>query len=337
MVICEIRGQVGFLTLDRVSALNALSVAMIESIYNTLLDWQINPAVQVVVIRSKDSKLFCAGGDISALYHHRQEAIAERMGFFAKEYQMNLLLNKFSKPILTFMNGVTMGGGVGLGMHVAFPIVGENIVFAMPETAIGLFPDVGSSYILNRLPNAWKNYVAVFGGRLNASELVSHRLVYGCIASHQWETVWHKLMEFKFHHQVFEQVQSILQPYIQEMPAIHDPMQEFWRFNADSFYQLMDNIEQSSLPRFNELQQKIPNLSPLSMVVTFELMKLTHGLTLEQCLELDIRLLKHFLQSSDLYEGIRAMLIDKDKHPHWQYADWKEVPYGLVQEILFSQ
>ncbi|NBX84071.1 MAG: enoyl-CoA hydratase/isomerase family protein [Gammaproteobacteria bacterium] len=336
MVICEILGQVGFLTLDRASALNALSVAMIESIYHTLLDWQENPAVKVVVIRSKDSKVFCAGGDIRALYHHRQEPIADRLGFFAKEYQMNLLLNKFGKPILTFMNGVTMGGGVGLGMHVAFPIAGENMLFAMPETAIGLFPDVGASYILNRLPNAWKNYVAVFGGRLNAAELVSHCLVYGCIASHQWEQVWQKLMEFKFNHQVFEQVQGILQPYIQEMPAIHEPMLEFWRFNADSFYDLMENIEQSPIPQFNELQQKIPSLSPLSMVVTFEQMKLTHGMTLEQCLELDMRLLKHFLQSSDLYEGIRAMLIDKDKHPHWQNSDWKEVPYGTVQEILFA-
>lgn len=336
MVICEILGQVGFLTLDRPSSLNALSVGMIESIYHTLLGWQEDSAVKIVVIRSKNSELFCAGGDIRALYHHRQEPIEARQGFFAKEYQLNLLLNKFCKPIITFMNGVTMGGGVGLGMHVAFPIAGENMLFAMPETAIGFFPDVGSSYILNSLPNAWKNYVAVFGGRLKTAELVAHRLVYGCIPCHQWEDVWQKLIDYKFHNQVFEQVQRILRGYIQETPSAHEPMLEFWRLNADSFYRLMDNVEQSVIPEFSELQRKIPTLSPLSMVVTYEQMKLAHGMTLEQCLDLDMRLLKHFLQGSDLYEGIRALLIDKDKHPHWQYADWRAVPYGLVQEILFS-
>lgn len=336
MVICEILGHVGFLILDRPGALNALSVGMIESIYHTLLDWQENPAVKVVVIRAKNPDIFCAGGDIRALYHHRQEPIEARQGFFAKEYQMNLLLNRFSKPILTFMNGVTMGGGVGLGMHVAFPIAGENMLFAMPETAIGLFPDVGSSYILNALPNAWKNYIAVFGGRLNTAELVAHRMVFGCIPCQQWENVWQKLIDYQFHDQVFEQVQGILRAFRQTMPAIHEPMPEFWRFNANSFYQLMDNIEQSTVPQFNELQRQIPKLSPLSMVVTYEQMKLAHGMTLEQCLELDMRLLKHFLQSADLYEGIRALLIDKDKHPHWQHQDWRDVSYGLVQEILFS-
>ena len=178
MIDFEILGPIGVITLDRLQALNAFTKEMIKEMYVHLIKWQEDKSIQAIVLRSKSKDIFCAGGDVRSVYMMRDEPLAKKIVFFETEYKLDYLLSVYSKPVISLMNGITMGGGVGIGMHVAFPIAGEKMVFAMPETAIGLFPDVGGSAILNKLPRPWQNYLGVFGQRLNLQNILKFNLVF---------------------------------------------------------------------------------------------------------------------------------------------------------------
>jgi enoyl-CoA hydratase len=337
MIEMEIQGRVGILTLNRLKAYNALSVEMILSLLNTLKAWQHDKNVQAVVIRSASNDVFCAGGDIKALYHYREEPVEQLMVFFEHEYQLDYLLQVYPKPVISLLNGATMGGGVGIGMHNRFAIAGENIVFAMPETAIGLFPDIGSSHLLNRLPNAWRNSVGVFGTRLFLNELLAFELVHAHIPTAAWDGFLKELIATNWTQDPFKDVEYLITKFKQTVAAYQEPCEEFWRFDADSFVQLMKNIDEAKTDYFYSLKVAMTKLCPLSMYVTFEKLKLSHGMDLENCLQLDYQLLYHFMSQPDFFEGVRALLIDKDKHPHWSYPDWESIPYSVLQSYFIAK
>jgi len=336
MIEVEIHGQVGFLTLNRLKALNALSVDMIRLMLDTLKTWQLDKNIQAVVIRSASQEVFCAGGDIKSLYQYRHAPIEELMTFFNLEFQLNYLLHIYNKPIITLLNGLTMGGGVGIGMHNRFAIAGENIVFAMPETMIGLFPDIGSSHLLNKLPETWRNNVGVFGARLGVGALSYFNLVAAHILTKDWEEFLDKLINMHWSKNPDQDVKNCIQCFKKEVQPMYPPCDEFWRFEAKTFAELMDNIEHAQDPYFSHIQENMAKFSPLSLYATFEKLKLSQGLDLKACLTLDYQLLYHFMTNSDFFEGVRAMMIDKDKHPHWKYQHWQDVPYTLVQSFFYD-
>ena len=332
-----IEGQVGFITLDRLKAFNAISIEMIEAIYQQLQVWKNDARVHVVVIRSQTTDFFSAGGDVRSVYQMRTAPLDAKLGFFEKEYQMIYLLNTYPKPVMSLMNGITMGGGVGLGMHVAFPIAGEEMVFAMPETIIGLFPDVAGTAILNKMPRAWQNYLGVFAQRLSFDHILEFGLVYGGIQTSDWSGLLKTLIDTNWGQDAFAQMSHLLQPYLipRSMHKAQTP-KDFWRFDCESFYVLMENIESAKDDGLHDIATAIGRLCPLSMIVTFEQMKLAQGFNVKQALEQDFVLLQHFLELPEIYEGVRAMLIDKDKHPRWTYPDWRNVPYSVVQKIFYD-
>lgn len=331
MINFERIGHLGLITLDRPKALNALNKEMIDCIHEILNECENDTSIQMLLIRSSHNGFFCAGGDIKALYTARDTCLEEKMSFFKTEYRMNYRLKTFSKPIVSLINGICMGGGVGLGMHVAYPIVGEDVVFAMPETLIGLFPDVGASFLLNQLPPVWRNYVGIFGGRLDAKDLAAFHLVEGILAKEKWSQLIDELTQV-------QDLKSCLEKYLTfpTVEMLHLPHPEFWRFEADDFRNLMENLAAAKASFFADVHQRQTHYSPLSMYVTFEQLHLTHGLGFKQCLELDYRLVQHFLSESDFFEGVRAQVIDKDKKPKWQYQDWREVPNELVKRFFYQ-
>ena len=329
MIEIEIHGHIGFLTLNRPKAFNALSVEMIQVLYDTLHAWQNDNAVNAVVIRSITTDFFCAGGDVKALYQFKDAPTEELMHFFDCEFQLNYLLHVYPKPVITLLNGLVMGGGVGIGMHNRYTIAGENIVFAMPETAIGLFPDIGSSHLLNKLPEAWQNDVAVFGGRLGLDVLCAYSLVYAHIPTQDWQAFIDNLIKT-------QDVEKTIEIFRKPVSKVQVPCDEFWRLEAKTFAMLMDQVEHAQSPFFSNIQKNIPNLSPFSMYVSFEKQKLSHGMDLAQCLKLDFQLLYHFMKDSDFFEGVRAVMVDKDKHPHWKYQRWEDVPYSVVQSFFYG-
>jgi enoyl-CoA hydratase len=334
MIEIDIQGSVGFLTLNRLKAHNALSVEMILSLLQTLKDWQSDTSIQAVVLRSVSSEVFCAGGDVKALYQYRHEPIEKLMFFFQSEFQLNYLLHIYPKPVISLLNGATMVWGFGIRMHNHFSIAGENILFAMPETAIGLFPDVGSSHLLNRLPNHWRNNVGVLGARLGLNELITFGLVYAHIPVASWEPFLTALTQLKWTRNAIHDVELLIEQYKQPTGSIQVPCKEFWRLDADSFVQFMKNIDEAKTDFFNSLKLRMNQFCPLSMYVTFEKLKWSQGMDLAHCLELDYQLLYHFMTHSDFFEGVRALLIDKDKHPYWTFPEWESIPYSVLQSFF---
>ena len=338
-VQCEIQSGVGVITLDRIKALNAISKEMIESIFHYLQLWKEDASVAIVVIRSASNEIFSAGGDVRAVWQLRTEPLESKLVFFEKEYQMIHLLNTYPKPVLSLMNGITMGGGVGLGMHVAFPVAGEQMVFAMPETMIGLFPDVAGTAIINKLPRAWQNYLGVFGQSLNTDQLLYFGLIHACIPSSRWQDLMDTLKATDWSKDSFHQLKLILANYELDktIVSIKPPLAHFNEcLDTDSFYQLMQNIHQVGDDSLHDIQMLCERLCPLSMIVSFEQIRLAQHFSVQQALQQDFMLLQHFLQLPDFYEGVRAMLIDKDKHPKWTYSDWQSVPFSVVQQIFYD-
>lgn len=162
--------HIGIITLDRPEALNALSFPMIKAFYKQLNAWKKDNSIHAVVLKALSDRVFCAGGDIRWLYEagRHQDPLVD--DFFWHEYRLNLSISTFGKPYISLLNGMTMGGGVGIGMHGSHPVATERFVFAMPETAIGLFPDVGASYLLSRLPSSLGMYLALTGKRISAAD-----------------------------------------------------------------------------------------------------------------------------------------------------------------------
>ena len=331
MIKLACMGQLACIILARPTALNALNKEMIATIHAALDEWEQDDVIKIVLIRSEHDDFFCAGGDVKAVYGQRDSSLEHLVAFFQTEYMMNYRLKTFPKPIVSLINGICMGGGVGLGMHVAFPIAGEDIVFAMPETLIGLFPDVGASFILNQLPCAWKHYVGIFGERLNATQLAAFQLVKAVLTKDQWPQFIDELM-------ASSDLAHCLKQHLPR-PSHHDiplPHPEFWRFAADDFGTMMAQLALGQGEFFHEINHRQSHFSPLSMYVTFEQLHVTHGLGFKQCLALDYRLIQHFLTASDFFEGVRAQMIDKDKKPKWKYQAWQDIPHELMKRFFFS-
>ena len=171
-VFFEKKGSLGLITLNRPDALNALTLKMVREIHPKLKIWENDDEVKTVAVTATGDRAFCAGGDIRALYDWGKSNDKKATGFYYEEYQLNQLIKSYSKPYASFVNGIVMGGGVGVSVHGAFRVAGENYSFAMPETGIGLFPDVGGSFFLSRLRNNVGMYLALTGSRIKSSDAI---------------------------------------------------------------------------------------------------------------------------------------------------------------------
>ncbi len=332
---------IGIITLNRPKALNALSHQMINDIYNILIEWQHNQDIMAVVIRSNSDKAFCAGGDIRSLYTHGREHPLHCMQFFQDEYKLNTLIHEYSKPYISFLHGITMGGGAGISIHGAHRIATNSLVFAMPETSIGFFPDIGGSYFLSRCKDHVGMYLALTGQKINAADALHLGLV-----THVLNTTDH----FRDYSKVIDKlINSKLVPEVNLNTAIYEILADICDHSdiknlTQSSEQniIINNIEHikcyfqhTSLAEiFSNLEQDenksgwakdtlgiLRKKSPTSLMTTFELINRAKNLNFKSCMEQDYGLAYGFLLHNDLYEGIRAVLIDKDNSPNWELVD----------------
>lgn len=313
--------QFGIIKLNRDSALNALSLSMIVAMHLHLEQWQNLEDLKAVIIKANDaSKAFCAGGDIRWLYNagvYKDPALLE---FFKKEYQLNNFINKYKKPYIALMNGITMGGGVGISLHASFPIASEKFSFAMPETGIGFFPDIGASYILSRLKNNYGFYLGLTGKRIGAELALKLGLIKYIIPSVQFNQLYNELIELDIFEDSFNKLTHFFKSkcisYSLES-SVEDKLIEE-AFSFQTLDETINFLQTSNNQFYKELLSELELKSPLSLYITFEQLKRAKALTLEECLKMDLNLVKHFMQDKDFYEGVRALLIDKDKQPKWQ-------------------
>ncbi len=329
--------HIGLITLKRSQALNALNLSMIKALQQQLELWQNDEAIHAVVIQAEEGKAFCAGGDVRWLYEAGLAKNPQQLEFFWHEYRLNHYIHHFKKPYIALMNGITMGGGVGISLHGSHPVATERFVFAMPETGIGFFPDIGASYLLARCPGQTGVYLGLTGNRLDAFEAQALGLIAKVISSEQLPQLLASLINTDLSADAHNRVNACLQEFAMpikkgkvenELEAINSC---FGKASVEDIFQALEaRADDWSLTLKSNLEKK----APLSLKVTLAQIRKAKNLPLSECLKMDYRLVQQFMNDFDFYEGIRALLVDKDKSPHWQPASLSLVNDEKVQQYF---
>lgn len=331
-ILFDRKGLMGGITLNRPKALNALTLDMIRAMAPRLDAWASDDAVGFVVLRGSprpDGRpAFCAGGDVRALYDARIDPDSSlTRDFFAEEYRLNRQIFRYPKPYISLIDGVAMGGGVGLSVHGRFRVVTENTVFAMPETAIGMFPDVGGTYFLPRLPGGIGMYLALTGARLNAADCIYTGVATHHVPSSRLGELEAALAAIDAQADVEAEVTAILDRFAED--AGDAPIAEHREiidscFSADSVPAILDALAGAG-EWAAKVREGLLTKSPTSMMIAFRQLQEGKGLDFEQAMTLEYRVSQRIMAGHDFREGVRAVLVDRDHNPSWMPARLEEI------------
>ena len=324
-VLADVRNHIGHLTLNRPAGLNAITLDMVRLLQQQLDAWATDTNVHAVVLRGAGDKAFCAGGDIRSLYDSHKQGDTLHEDFFVEEYALDLTIHHYRKPILALMDGFVLGGGMGLAQGADLRIVTERSRLGMPEVAIGYFPDVGGSYFLPRIPGELGIYLGVSGVHIRAADALYCGLADWYLDSRKLTQLDERLDRLEWRDTALKDLQSLLAKIaVQQLPA--PPLADL-RPAIDHFFALPDvpsmveQMRQVTVANSHEWALKTAELletrSPLAMAVTLEMLRRGRHLSLEDCFALELHLDRQWFARGDLIEGVRALLIDKDKNPQW--------------------
>lgn len=300
-------GRAGRITFTRPKALNALTHAMARAIHDALDGWRDDPAVALVIIDADGDRAFCAGGDIAAVYHAGR-AGDHRVGrdFFRDEYRMNAAIADFPKPIVAFMQGFVMGGGVGVGGHASHRIVGDTTRIAMPESGIGLIPDVGGTWLLGRAPGRIGEYLAMTGGRMTAGDAIHA----GFADMYIPEADWPGLIA------MLEDSGDVTGLRGHPAPAATLDRRDLSAFGGRTLADITAALQEAG---DDESLEALRRNSPLSMAAGLAMVRAARGDDcMQQSLSREYRFTARATAESDFLEGVRAQIIDKDRKPVWR-------------------
>jgi len=328
----EVRGRAGFVTLNRPQALNALTLPMIEAMDARLAAWATDPAVDAVVARGAGDRAFCAGGDVRAIWQAGKDGDALTRDFFRAEYRLNRRIKVFAKPYVALIDGITMGGGVGVSVHGSHRVATERTLFAMPETRIGLFPDVGASHFLPRLEGKLGLYLGLTGARLRAADAL-----YTGIATHYVDGARLPELEAALAEVLAggagADVDAALAGFTSDPgPA---PLAEHRAaidrcFASVTVEGIIAALEDEGGDWAETALKALRAASPTSLKITVEELRRGARLEFDGSMSMEFRLSQACLARHDSYEGIRAAVIDKDNAPQWLPADLADVSAELV-------
>ena len=326
-ILFEVKGRVGCVLLNRPKALNALSTDMCAKMDAQLVKWAEDDAIVAVLVEGAGDKAFCAGGDVRTLAENGPQNSGPAKAFFGTEYRMNARIFHFPKPYISLLDGITMGGGVGISVHGSHRIVGDKTLFAMPETGIGLIPDVGGSYFLPRLPGRLGFYLGLTGARLKAADCLYTGIGTAYVPSDKQEALKAALVDADLNSP--EEVDQVIGRFAEE--AGEAPLDEFRdlidaAFAETTIEDICDHLGAIDHSWAGTTLETIAKMSPTSLKVTLE--QLLHGADMEfdDCMRMEYRLVNHIVTyQSDFFEGIRAVLIDRDNAPKWSPASLAEV------------
>lgn len=318
-VLVEVRGQAGVITLNRPKALNALNLAMMREIFSTLKDWEKDPAIAIVLIEGAGDKAFCAGGDIRSVYMARVEENRQHLdSIFREEYKLNAYINQYPKPYIALIDGICMGGGMGVSIHGSHRVVTQKAMLAMPETNIGFFVDIGASHFLNQCPGESGLYMALLAEKFSPADAIYTKLATHYIPSEQLEEAKEKLIAASS----AEEACAILDGASKTPPFpsfVQDHQQEIDEiFRGKTVEDIIHNLKKSSYPLADGWFKTISTKSPTSLKLCHRLLRENNGKSLEECLQVEFRLSQKCVERYDFFEGIRAVVIDKDQNPQWQ-------------------
>ncbi|WP_274629332.1 enoyl-CoA hydratase/isomerase family protein [Arvimicrobium flavum] len=321
-------GNAGVITLTRPKALNALTHSMLTALAKALAAWAVDDSVALVILKA-EGRAFSAGGDILDVYKAGMEGRPNDT-FFADEYRFNAELARFPKPYVSLIDGIVMGGGVGISFHGSHRVMTENAQFAMPEVGIGFFPDVGGGYLLPRLKSSFGMYLGLTGVRVRQGDALWSGLATHCVAAADLPALVEKLAETG-------DVDAALTPHLVTPPretddaAIHAIAQHFAYDTLEEVFASLQNSANNSDAFAKATLEVMAGKSPTSLAVTFRQIKAGKMLSMDECMRMEFRILHRMLRAVDFYEGIRAALIDKGSKPEWRPATLAEVDEAAVE------
>lgn len=348
-VVTEIRGQVGFITLNRPQALNALSLDMVRALSAALLQWQGDPAVQAVAIRGVNKVgpfgSFCAGGDIRFFHQAALAGNPELEDFFTEEYALNHLIHNYPKPYIAFMDGIDMGGGMGISQGASHRLVTSRTKMAMPETHIGLFPDVGGGYFLSRCPGRTGEWLALTGEILDAPSAIALGLADAYVELEQLAPAWDALAHADLRQS------GALEQWL-AMFSIAPPSgstrasAEIDRyFSLNSVADIVQALQADDSAWAQHTLATLRKRSPLMLHVVLEQVRRARSMTLAEDLRMERDIVRHCFSThhlgrlgaaSETVEGIRALAVDKDHAPQWNPARIEDVTPAQVAPFFVS-
>ena len=322
--------RAGRITLDRPEVLNALTWDMCLEIEAALRAWRVDDGVAVVLIDGAPGRAFCAGGDIQAMHAaglERRWDYGRR--FWADEYRMNALLHHYPKPVVTFLHGFTMGGGVGVGCHGSHRIVDDGSRIAMPECGIGLIPDVGGSYLLARAPGRLGAYLGTTGARMGPGDAI-----HAGFADHYVPEGWDDLKAALCETGDAAAVEAAARtPPDAPLAALRPEVDAL--FAADTLAAVARDVARADTPLAREVGEAFARNAPLSMAACLEILRrLGDDPTIEDALGLEYRFTARASERGDFIEGIRAQIIDKDRNPNWCHPGPMDVPAADLRAML---
>lgn len=322
----ERKGKAGLVRLTRPSALNALTHDMILALHRALDTWEIDPAVACMILEG-DGRAFCAGGDVVAAYRAGRDG-APAYDFFRDEYRLNARIGRFSKPYISLLNGIVMGGGAGISMHGSHRIVTENTLFAMPETGIGFFPDVGGSAFLPHLHDNFGYYLALTGNRIRWGDCLQSGIATHAVAADDFEDMRDDLIATANIDAIPARSQH---PDFETPPETRQVIAEcFSHATLEECFAALQRLADNGSKPAIDILTVLAARSPTSLAVTFRQIAEGRLLGLDDCMRMEYRIASRMIEGHDFYEGVRAVLIDKDGAPIWQPASSDEVKPQVI-------
>jgi enoyl-CoA hydratase len=315
-VLFERRGALGLITLNRPKALNALTHGMCLEMLAQLGEWARDAAVKAVAVRGAGERAFCAGGDIRALYDSGRAGTPYARDFWHDEYRLDAAIRHFPKPYVALIRGIVMGGGVGVSVNGSHRLADESITFAMPETGIGLFPDVGASYFLPRLPGEIGMYLAMTGARLKCADAVAFGIATHFVPAAKFDALVERLA-------AAENVDSAIRllagdPGRPPLAEHRDKIDVI--FSANSVEAILERLDRDGSDWAASTAATIRTKSPTSLKIAFRQLREGAKLEFDDCMRMEFRMVTRIISGHDFYEGVRATIIDKDSRPQWQPA-----------------
>lgn len=352
VLLFEVRGHLGIISLNTPKNLNSLSLDMIHQMNCQLAVWEDDPRIQAILLESTSPKAFCAGGDVVALYRDMKEGKFFQAGdFFKYEYELDQYIHHFKKPIVCLAQGIVMGGGIGIMNGCGYRVVCETTKLAMPEISIGLFPDVGGSFFLNRMPGRVGLYLGLTGTRFDGGDALYTKMADHFVPREAFTTLKEELCNLlngiggvgEAHRRITNVVRQFATSaedfgLSSQVAAHFDEIQELTDVSSIEDFHRKASLKAKASQSSNDDKwlarglQTFLSGSPTSAALIFEQLKRGRGMALEQVFEQELNMARQCTIHHDFPEGVRALLIEKDGNPRWSPAKLEDVGRELVEE-----
>lgn len=330
-------GNLGVITLNRPAVLNSLSHKMIVAMHAKLKTWLDDTNIKAVVVRPTEGRAFCAGGDLRLTYDRARANNPKMTEFFYDEYHLNRFIHHYPKPYIAFLNGITMGGGVGISIHGSHRVATEKLLFAMPETGIGFFPDVGGTFFLPRLPGRLGYYLGLTGARIKTEDCVGLGITQHQVAEKDLPELLSALAKQAFSADAKSSVTQVINQFkVASQPSVLLQQQDIidTAFAAGSMEEILQTIHHRSEQVCQDAAVMLSKKSPTSLKITLRALDEGKHLDFDTVMRHEYRLTCRFLQGHDFPEGIRAVIIDKDQKPVWKPGTLLEVTREDVEKYF---